>query len=172
MQETQNDLAARLIEHLPRMRSEKLRQAFLPPQAWPHRLQFVREVGGVYFYDDSKATTVQASVYALQSFSQPIVWIAGGLERNNEYGEIFYLARAKVRALILIGDSPKRLEETFRDVLPHVSRATSMEEAVRRAYQLAQKNDVVLLSPMCASFDWYKDYMERGMAFQKAVHAL
>jgi UDP-N-acetylmuramoylalanine--D-glutamate ligase len=100
------------------------------------------------------------------------VWIAGGKDKGNDYGSLRGLAQARVKAIILIGDNVYRLEEAFQDVVPQMRRAHSMEEAVRLAHEVAQPGDVVLLSPACASFDWYRSYEERGEAFVKAVQTL
>ncbi|MGQ9862942.1 MAG: UDP-N-acetylmuramoyl-L-alanine--D-glutamate ligase [Bacteroidia bacterium] len=168
----ENILAAGIVASLAQVRLDQLSRWENPPPSLPHRLEYVGSVGGIAFYDDSKSTTVLSAQRALQSLSKPIVWIAGGVDKGNDYGPILSLAREKVRTLILIGDEVDRLREAFTGVIPRIVLARSMEEAVQLAYQEAQPDGIVLLSPMCSSFDWYRGYQERGQAFQAAVHNL
>lgn len=168
----ENILAAGLVAGLAQLRLDQLRRWENPPSPLPHRFQYVASVNGVDFYDDSKSTTVLSAQKALQSLHKPIVWIAGGIDKGNDYGPILPLARERVRTLILIGNEVDRLREAFSGVVPRILSARSMQEAVHIAYQEAQPNGVVLLSPMCSSFDWYRGYHERGEAFQTAIRNL
>lgn len=136
----------------------------------PHRMEYVGEVGGVSFYDDSKATNPDATLRALDSFSVPVVLIAGGLNKGLDLGVLREKA-SKLRAVVAMGEAAEEVEEAFRGAT-EVVRAGDMGEAVREAFRLARPGDCVLLSPACASFDMFRDYKERGRAFQEAVRSL
>jgi UDP-N-acetylmuramoylalanine--D-glutamate ligase len=138
----------------------------------PHRLEFVREVGGVEYVNDSKATNVDSVRQALLAMKKPVVWIAGGTDKGNDYSEIEALVRQKVKALICLGVDNSKLLETFSPILKNIEEAGSAEEAVKRAKIFAEKGDVVLLSPACASFDLFKNYEDRGEQFKRAVQQL
>ncbi len=170
--ERKNSLAAVIGAKLDNLRRSDLRRGLQTVQKLPHRLEAVETIGGVLYVNDSKSTTAESAWYALDSFQQPIIWIAGGRDKGNDYGPLRGLATARVKAIILIGDEVYRLESAFKDVVPHMHRATSMEQAVEIAYSLAKPGYVVLLSPACASFDWYQNYEQRGEAFIQAVQAL
>ncbi|QKG55319.1 UDP-N-acetylmuramoyl-L-alanine--D-glutamate ligase [Hymenobacter sp. BRD128] len=137
-----------------------------------HRLQLVRELNDVQFVDDSKATNVEAAWYALDGIKRPIVWIAGGTDKGNDYTTIQPLAEQKVKALICLGVDNAKLRAAFDGKVPHVAETQSMADAVQRAAALASPGDVVLLSPCCASFDLFKNYEDRGRQFAAAVQAL
>lgn len=170
--ERKNSLAAAIGANLLNIRRKDLQRGLQTPHKLPHRLEPVGMIQGVVYINDSKSTTVDSAWYALDSFQAPVVWIAGGKDKGNDYGPLRGIVQARVKAIILIGDEVYRLEEAFRDVVPRMLRAHSMEEAVRLAHQVAQTGDIVLLSPACASFDWYRSYEERGEAYVKAVQAL
>ncbi len=137
-----------------------------------HRLQLVREINGVQFIDDSKATNVEAAWYALDGIKHPIVWIAGGTDKGNDYATIKPLAQQKVKALVCLGVDNAKLRAAFEGDVPHLEETQSMADAVRRAAALARPGDVVLLSPCCASFDLFKNYEDRGRQFAAAVRDL
>lgn len=136
-----------------------------------HRLEVVRRIGQVTWINDSKATNVDSLITALQSFTQPVVLIAGGRDKGSPYDPVLDLVREKVRAAVLIGEAADRIAQAFDDVTDTV-RAASMPDAVARAQALAQPGDVVLLSPACASFDMFENFEHRGIVFKKLVHAL
>ncbi len=136
-----------------------------------HRLEFVRELNGVTFVNDSKATNVDSVWYALQSFRQPIVVMLGGRDKGNDYGRLLDLVRKHVKAIVAIGESADKVVRAFTGIVP-VKEATSMEEAVRTAAAAAAEGDVVLLSPACASFDWFDNYEHRGRVFKELVMGL
>lgn len=136
-----------------------------------HRLEFVREIGGVRFYNDSKGTNVGSVVKSLQSFSQPVVLIAGGKDKNGDLSPLKELIRSRVKRLILIGEAKERMAEEFSP-LTDTGEAGTLEEAVLLAYRTANRGEVVLLSPACSSFDMFKDYKERGKVFKEAVKCL
>ncbi|MFH1640889.1 MAG: UDP-N-acetylmuramoyl-L-alanine--D-glutamate ligase [Candidatus Omnitrophota bacterium] len=136
-----------------------------------HRLEHAGESNNVRFINDSKATTVDSTVWALNNISCPIILIAGGREKGNDYSIISDLVKQKVREAVLIGESKKKIEEAFKGFLP-VEQAETLEEAVTKAFHKARPGDCVLFSPMCKSFDMFLDYEERGRLFKKAVSDL
>jgi len=136
-----------------------------------HRQEFVREVNGVRYYNDSKATSVDAVWYALQAFDQPIVLMLGGRDKGNDYSRVFDLVRRKVRAIVALGESAEKVEKAFSSFMA-VKRAGSIDEAIMAAQSLAQPGDVVLLSPACASFDWFENFEQRGKVFKELVRNL
>ncbi len=133
-----------------------------------HRLEFVREVGGVRFYDDSKGTNVGSVVKSLQSFSEPVILIAGGKDKNGDLSPLRGLIQKRVKHLILIGEARERMSRELGELTDTIL-AKTMEEAVLLAHQKAKAGEVVLLSPACSSFDMFRDYKERGRAFKEAV---
>lgn len=135
------------------------------------RLEFVAEIDNIKFINDSRSTTAEATKWALNQISGPIVLIAGGKYRDDDYGSIMGLIREKVKEVILIGEARERLKETFKD-LTTVDEAASMEEAVDKAFHRAKPGDCVLLSPMCPSFDMFNSYLDRGDKFKAAVQNL
>lgn len=137
-----------------------------------HRLEFVGEINGVKFYNDSKATNVDAVYYALGSFDMPIIWIAGGIDKGNDYSQIKDLVQKNVKALVALGKDNKKLVNYFSPMLADCLETQDINNAVNEAFKLAGKGDIVLLSPACASFDLFKNYEERGMMFKKAVEDL
>lgn len=167
-----NSLAAAISAKLADIRRADLRRSLETYKSGPHRLQYVAEVGGVHYLDDSKATTTDAVWNALSTFSVPVIWIAGGADKGLDWGELIDIVRARVKALVVIGKDPRRLEEAMQPIVPILVRAHSMEEAVEEAARLAKPGEIVLLSPGCASMDWFRDYVERGEAFQAAVRRL
>ena len=137
-----------------------------------HRMEWAGEVNGVRYINDSKATNVDAVYYALGAIKSKVIWIAGGLDKGNDYGPIMDLVRNKVKALICLGIDNKKLFDAFSTEVYFLSETTSMREAVRRAASHASSGDTVLLSPACASFDLFKDYRDRGDQFKKYVSEL
>lgn len=137
-----------------------------------HRMELAGEKKGVRYINDSKATNVDAVYYALGAMKGKVIWIAGGLDKGNDYGPVMELVRDKVKALICLGLDNKKLYETFSTEVFQLSETTTMHEAVRRAASLASPGDTVLLSPACASFDLFKDYKDRGDQFKKNVNEL
>jgi UDP-N-acetylmuramoylalanine--D-glutamate ligase len=131
-------------------------------------MEQVDEVRGVVFVNDSKATTADSAVWALKSLSRPIIWIAGGRHKGIDYRVVLTHARGKVREIIVIGEARQRIREALEGDFS-VREAATLESAVTMAFDRAQPGDCVLLSPMCSSYDMFKDYEERGRAFKKAV---
>jgi UDP-N-acetylmuramoylalanine--D-glutamate ligase len=136
-----------------------------------HRLEYVAEINNIRFINDSKATTVDSSLWALKNILEPVVLIAGGKDKGIDYRAILHLARKKVKEVILIGEAKEKIEEAFRGFLS-IQKAPTLEDAVKQAYLKAKPGDCVLLSPMCSSFDMFGDYEERGRVFKKAVYDL
>ncbi len=137
-----------------------------------HRLEEVAEVADIRFINDSKATNVDSVYYALDSFDEPIIWIAGGVDKGNDYEKIKETVKQKVKYLICLGVDNQKLFDTFRDVLQIIFQTDSMRDAVEQAFELARPGDIVLLSPACASFDLFENYEDRGKKFKKAVAKL
>jgi UDP-N-acetylmuramoylalanine--D-glutamate ligase len=138
-----------------------------------HRLEYVATINGVRYYNDSKATNAQAAIKALEAFTEPVVWIGGGLDRGVDFKELVPVLRGRAKAVITYGQSKSILAERGRDAgVPAVQVVDDLEEAVNRAAGLAQDGDVVLLSPACASWDQYTSFEERGSIFKQAVHRL
>jgi len=149
---------------------ERIREGLYTFQPLPHRLQFVAEVEGVLFYDDSKATNPHATLRALEAFENPVILIAGGLDKGIDLG-VLRSKVGKLKALVAIGKARPKLKEIFRDLIP-VFEAEDMEKAVKLAFSAAKSGECVLLSPSCASFDLFLDYKHRGEVFQEAVRRL
>lgn len=138
----------------------------------PHRLESIARIEGVEFVNDSKATNVDSVMYALNSFHQSLIWIAGGIDKGNDYGRIVEEVRKKVKVLICLGADNEKLVKAFGGVVPEIHETRDMHELVEVAMKAAKPGDVVLLSPACASFDLFKNYEDRGDQFRRAVLAL
>ncbi len=136
-----------------------------------HRLEYLGTIDGITFVNDSKATNVDAVFYALESYQQPIVWIAGGVDKGNNYQSIMQVVSGKVKALICLGIDNTPLLNAFREHVPECREANSMQSAINQAMEVASDGDVVLLSPACASFDLFKNYQERGNQFRQIVES-
>jgi len=131
----------------------------------------IKKIDKVLFINDSKGTNVNAVYFALEAMDKPVVWLAGGLDKGNDYNEILPLISSRVKALVAIGADNKPLRKAFKNLLPFYE-ISDMGEAVKEAFSLAQPEGIVLLSPACASFDLYKNYEDRGNQFRNAVNAL
>jgi len=166
-----NSMAASIAAHILGAPIPVIAQVLRTFKGVEHRLEFVREVSGVKFVNDSKGTNVDAVWYALQSFSEPIVLLLGGRDKGNDYSRLVPLVQKHVRAIVAIGESAEKVMTVFSPLV-YTIRADSMEEAVRKAYQLSKRGDVVLLSPACASFDWFENYEHRGRVFKELVWSL
>ncbi len=150
---------------------EVIKEAFETFETIPHRLQYVAEVEKVRYYNDSKATNVDAVLFALQSFDEPVVWIAGGVDKGNDYS-VLEEHLHNVKALVCLGTDNSKLLEFFGGKINPISEASSMKEALDQATDLCGNGDVVLLSPACASFDLFKNYEDRGEQFCELVHKM
>jgi UDP-N-acetylmuramoylalanine--D-glutamate ligase len=167
----QNAMAASLVGVLCGVSPASLRATLRNFKGVEHRLEFVREHQGVRYYNDSKATNVDSVWYALQAFKAPIVLLLGGRDKGNDYTRLHELVRQRVKAVVAIGESADTVAAAFNG-LAVIKKATSMEEAVSTARFVADTGDVVLLSPACASFDWFQNYEHRGRVFKQLVNAL
>lgn len=164
-----NTLAAVLAALLSGVESYRIEEALNTFVNADHRLQLVGEANGVSYINDSKATNVEAVWYALEGIKKPIIWIAGGVDKGNDYNTLKSLAKEKVKALICLGKENEKLFTSFTGVVPHIEETQSVDEVVKKAKALAAEGDVVLLSPACASFDLFNNYEHRGRSFAEAV---
>lgn len=164
-----NAMAAALAALAAGVAPEAIRRSIYDFGPVAHRLEPVREVGGVLWINDSKATNVDSVWYALESMTRPVVWIAGGTDKGNDYGPLKEFARAKVHTLICLGVDNAKLEREFTGVVPHIVSTSSLDAAMEASKSAARPGDVVLLSPACASFDLFKNYENRGDLFKAWV---
>jgi UDP-N-acetylmuramoylalanine--D-glutamate ligase len=169
---TQNALAAGIAARLVEIRTELVRESLEDFVNVEHRMEFVAKVNGIEFINDSKATNINAAWFALESMEKPTVWIVGGVDKGNDYSELFDLVSQKVKAIICLGVDNQKIIEAFQDKVAHIVEAKSATEAVAYGYRLAEKDETVLLSPACASFDLFESYEDRGQQFKQAVRML
>ncbi|MBO7522652.1 MAG: UDP-N-acetylmuramoyl-L-alanine--D-glutamate ligase [Bacteroidales bacterium] len=169
---TYNSMAAAIAGKTLGIKNEIIRESLSDFKGVEHRLEPVIKVSGINFINDSKATNVNSTWYALGSMTTKVVWIVGGTDKGNDYSELFDVVAEKVRAIVCLGVDNKKIIDAFKDIVPTIVETKSMEEAVRSAYYLAKKNETVLLSPACASFDLFKNYEDRGRKFKAAVRNL
>ena len=167
-----NSMAAALAAKVMDIDNEAIRNGLATFQAVEHRLENVLSIKDVLYINDSKATNVDAAWYALECQKRPVIWIAGGTDKGNDYGPLIPLAQEKVKALICMGLDNNKLHESFEGVVPEIHDVTSAQDAVALAHRIADSGDVVLLSPCCASFDLFKNYEDRGRQFKEAVRNL
>lgn len=167
-----NSMAAGIAARILDIRKEIIRESLSDFQNIEHRLEYVAKINDIEFINDSKSTNVNSAWYALESFDKPIIWIAGGVDKGNDYSMLKDLVKAKVKAIVCLGKDNKKLIKAFKDIVPTIIETSSAEEAVGVAYRLGKKGDVVLLSPACASFDLFENYEDRGNKFKIAVRAL
>jgi UDP-N-acetylmuramoylalanine--D-glutamate ligase len=167
-----NTMAAGIAAATVGIRKEKIREAIKSFEALEHRMEYVLMVRGVEFINDSKATNVNSTWYALESMDKPTILILGGVDKGNDYSLIRDLVKEKVKAIVCLGVDNRKVHEAFQNDVPLMVNTGSAEEAVRAAFHFAVKGDVVLLSPACASFDLFKNYEDRGRQFKEAVRDL
>ena len=167
-----NTMAAAMVAKLVGIRKETIRECISNFQGAPHRLEKVLKIHHVQYINDSKATNVNATYYALDSVKTPTVWIVGGVDKGNEYKELMPLVREKVKAIVCLGVDNEKIKETFGNVVDLLVETYAMEEAVKVAYKIAERGDTVLLSPACASFDLFENYEDRGNQFKNCVKNL
>lgn len=167
-----NAMAATAVAQLLNIRKQTIRESLSNFQGAEHRLEKVLKIQNVQYINDSKATNVNATFFALDSMNTPTVWIVGGVDKGNDYDELMALVREKVKGIICLGVDNTKLFNTFNGVVDVMVETTSMEEAVKIAQRMAEKGDTVLLSPCCASFDLFENYEDRGRQFKNAVHNL
>ncbi|MCT4629913.1 UDP-N-acetylmuramoyl-L-alanine--D-glutamate ligase [Winogradskyella sp.] len=167
-----NAMAASTVAHLLKIRKQTIRESLENFQGVEHRLEHVLKINKVQYINDSKATNVNATYFALESMNAPTVWIVGGVDKGNDYRELFQFVNEKVKAIICLGVDNKKLIEAFGNLVDVVVETQSMNEAVKVAYKIAYAGDNVLLSPACASFDLFDNYEDRGRQFKKAIRNL
>lgn len=179
MQENQNKREALTKEEFRRkidaysnfleLRNDIIRESLADIESVSHRLEYITEINGVDYINDSKATTVDLSWYSLESIDRPLIWIVGGVDERSDYSMLREIVRDKVKAIICLGKENRKVFKTFMSVVDLIVAAESAEEAVKHAYSLALKGDTVLLSPACASYDLFTSYEDRGNKFTAAV---
>ena len=169
---TYNSMAAGISGMVVNIRNEKIRESMADFKGVEHRLERFLKVHGIEFINDSKATNINSTWYALESMTQKTVWIVGGIDKGNDYSELYELVKAKVKAIVCLGLDNSKILEAFRNLGIDMVETQSMEDAVRSAYYLAKKGETVLLSPACASFDLFENYEDRGHQFKHAVREL
>lgn len=167
-----NSMAASLASRIVDVRKEIIRESLSDFQNIEHRLEFVASINGIEFINDSKATNVNSTWYALESMEKPVVWICGGQDKGNDYNELLDLVKSRVKAIICLGKDNRKIVAAFKDVVDVIVETDSAADAVAASYKIGKKGDVVLLSPACASFDLFENYEDRGMQFKGAVRAL
>ena len=169
---TKNAMAAAMAASLLKVRKDAIRESLEDFEGAEHRLETVLKINGVQYINDSKATNVNATFYALDSVKTPTVWIVGGVDKGNDYLDLMPLVREKVKAIICLGVDNRKIMQTFSNVVDLIVETAGAEEAVKVAYKIAEKGDSVLLSPACASFDLFDNYEDRGNQFKQAVREL
>ena len=169
---TKNAMAASMATSLLKVRKDTIRESLEDFEGAEHRLEMVLKINGVQYINDSKATNVNATFYALDSVKAPIVWIVGGVDKGNDYLDLMPMVREKVKAIICLGLDNQKIIQTFNNVVDLIVETAGAEEAVKVAYKIAEKGDSVLLSPACASFDLFENYEDRGNKFKEAVSSL
>ena len=167
-----NSMASGVAAKLLDIRNETLKQSMSDFKNAPHRLEHVARIQGIEFINDSKATNVNSTWYALESISTPIIWIAGGVDKGNDYSMLTQLVKDRVRAIVCLGTDNSKIHEAFGNVVDIIVNTASAKEAAEVSYHLGKKGDTVLLSPACASFDLFKNYEDRGQQFMDAVKEL
>ena len=168
----QNSMASGIAARVLEIRKEIIRESLSDFQNVEHRLEFVARVHGIEFINDSKATNVNSTWYALESMSKPVVWIVGGVDKGNDYDMLRDLVSSKVKAIVCLGKDNSKIMKAFDGKIETIVEAETAMDAVGLSYQFASKGEIVLLSPACASFDLFDDYEDRGNKFKRAVKAL
>ena len=167
-----NSMAAGLTANISNIRKNVIRESLTDFKSIEHRLEKVLKVHDILFINDSKATNVNSTWYALESMPKNVIWIAGGVDKGNNYDELAHLVKDKVKAIICLGLDNSKLHDAFDGLIPTIVDCNNMKDAVKTAYYLGNDGDTVLLSPACASFDLFENYEDRGTQFKKAVRNL
>ena len=169
---TYDSMAAGISARLLDIRKDTIKQCLSDFQNVEHRLEYVATIHGIEFINDSKATNINSVWYALESMDRPVIWIAGGIDKGNDYNILKGMVRKKVKAIVCLGVENNKIYNAFADDVETIVETTSASDAVKTAFNLAEKNEIVLLSPACASFDLFNNYEDRGKKFKKAVNEL
>lgn len=167
-----NSMAAALSAKLLKIRKESIRDSLSNFDSLEHRLEPVLEISGVEYINDSKATNINSTYFALESMRKPTVWIVGGVDKGNDYSQLSELVKDNVKAIICLGSENVKIHAEFDQAIETVVDCADMEEAVKMAYHLSAKGDAVLLSPACASFDLFQNYEDRGRQFKENIRKL
>src|SRR6185436_15979527 len=167
-----NSMAASMAATAVDIRKEKIREALQTFESLEHRMEYVATIKGVEFMNDSKATNVNSTWFALESMTKPVILILGGIDKGNDYSFIKELVKEKVKAIVCMGVDNRKIHEAFGSQVELIVNTNSAKDAVQAAFHFADKGDVVLLSPACASFDLFKNYEDRGKQFKAAVKEL
>lgn len=167
-----NTMASSMAARLLKVRKETIRQSMADFEGVEHRMENVLKINDVQYINDSKATNINSTYYALDSVKTPTVWIVGGVDKGNDYDQLLPLVNEKVKAIVCLGEDNQKIIDTFQNVIPLIVETKGASEAVKVAYKIAEKGDTVLLSPACASFDLFANYEDRGRQFKEAVRAL
>lgn len=167
-----NSMAASMAATAVDIRKEKIREALQTFESLEHRMEHVANIKGVEFINDSKATNVNSTWFALESMTKPVILILGGVDKGNDYNLLKELVREKVKAIVCMGTDNRKIHEAFGDIVPLIVNTENASEAVQAAFHFSNKGEVVLLSPACASFDLFKNYEDRGRQFKQAVKNL
>jgi len=167
-----NSMAASIAARALDIRKESIRKSLIHFKGVEHRLEHVLKIHGIHFINDSKATNVNSTWYALESMPDNLIWIAGGMDKGNDYTVLREMVRKKVKAIICLGVDNSKIHQAFKDLVGTIVDAGTAQQAVHTAYYLSKKGDTVLLSPACASFDLFESYEDRGNQFKKAVREL
>jgi UDP-N-acetylmuramoylalanine--D-glutamate ligase len=169
---TYNSMAASIASRILDIKKEIIRESLKDFTGVEHRLERFIKVHGIEFINDSKATNVNSTWYALECMTSPTIWIVGGVDKGNDYSSLVDLVKEKVKGIVCLGVDNEKLHKAFGDLVDEIQDASSMKEAVNKAYRMGQKEDTVLLSPACASFDLFKNYEDRGEQFKECVREL
>jgi len=164
-----NSMAAALVAGRMGVKKETIQQGLVDFVNAAHRMEFVAEINGVKFINDSKATNVDSAFYALDAIKEPIIWIAGGVDKGNDYSALNSVVKGKVKALVCLGKENEKLFKAFKSMIPEIAETQDVEACAKMCLERAESGDVVLLSPCCASFDLFKNYEDRGEKFKQAV---
>jgi UDP-N-acetylmuramoylalanine--D-glutamate ligase len=167
-----NSMAAGISARVLDIRKETIRESLFDFKNVEHRLEMVSTVHGIEFVNDSKATNINSTWYALESFEKPVILILGGVDKGNDYSVLEDLIKEKVKGIVCLGKDNKKIIKAFKHIVPAIVETLTADDAVKAAYQMGKKGDVVLLSPACASFDLFENYEDRGRQFKKAVKNL
>lgn len=167
-----NAMASHTLHDLMKVRKETIRECMADFEHEEHRLESVLRINGVQYINDSRAVSVNATFYALDSVETSIIWIVGGIDKGNDYEPLLPLVNEKVKAIICLGHDNQKLIEVFGNTVDFMIETDKMEDAVKIAYKLSDAGESVLLSPACASYDLFENYEERGKSFKQAVQQL
>ncbi len=169
---TKNAMAATMAAQLLQVRKQSIKESLSSFEGAEHRLENVKKVREITYINDSKATNINATFYALECMKNPTVWIVGGVDKGNDYTDLMPLVREKVKAIVCLGLDNQKIIETFGNVVDLIVETVGAEEAVKVSHKIAERGETVLLSPACASFDLFENYEDRGRQFKKAVREL